>query len=303
MDALRQRQRWLDFQRWMLSGMQKAEIANAIDAYQALRAAGWDETRALAACEQWTRDTQNPSTPIEQTGQFVDMRVGGFGGLLAPFFGQPTVTADQLQGQWLKARRTKNWRRFAVFAAGVLASAAFSVALAALVRRMNKGMFQDDDEKKRQREAYNTASEALGETVAVVDPLAGRAADLAFPRLWRLTTGEHVQATKQWSDESLVGQVYNESQAVADGLTKWWEKEELTDADAERLMLSAHRSLGLILGLPTGGVEQAVRATAGATGNPIGVTEPKPKKIMPAPSTRKEAWGERKERRLTAPAH
>ncbi|MEI6210308.1 MAG: JAB domain-containing protein [bacterium] len=275
LQSLKRRQRWLDFQRFMLSGMQKAEIANVVDAVEVLRAAGWPDARILDTLEQWNRETQNPSTPMEHSGQYTDVRRSGYG-VVVPFLGQPAVMADQLLAQWIQAKRTKNWRRLAIFAGGMLASMVLTVLIRSLVRRANKGTLDGGDDKQEGREAYNMAVDALGQVGDMVDPVVGgRVVGWGLPYLWAKVTGDRSVLPYRATDESLLGQVNKEANAVSAILSKWWDSGDIDQAKAERLALSAHRVAGMLLGLPTGGVDQAVRAAAGAMDEPLGVADEK----------------------------
>jgi N12 class adenine-specific DNA methylase/predicted ABC-type ATPase len=273
--ALRRRQAWKDISTWMLSGMQKAEVANAIDLYNVLTGAGWDEERAIEAIERWTRETQNPSSPLEQSGQYTHIRTGGLGVAL-PFLGQPSVVADQLLGDYIRSKQSRKWRRFVMLAIAGLASAAFTVLLRAMIRRASKDMLDPEDVDKR--ENVNTLLDASGATADLVIPGVGRAIEgIGRPIAAAASANKGMLSPSQATDETLLGQSYTAMTGIGNSLVKWNIDGEIDDAHAERLFLDVHRTLGLMLGLPTGGVEQAVRAGAGAAGEPIGKREVMPK--------------------------
>ena len=79
-----------------LKPMAWAERANAIVAFSVLTKNGYSEEAALNMVERMIRRTQNPSSALEETGIYTVTRQTPELGIMLPFFGQPSVSANIL---------------------------------------------------------------------------------------------------------------------------------------------------------------------------------------------------------------
>jgi len=279
--ALLRRQRWQDFSTFMLSGMQHAEIANVIDMWEVLAGAGWDDARILKALERWTRETQNPSTPLENSGAYTDIRRSGTGVIL-PFLGQPTVQADQLLAQWELARRDKAWGKFAWYTAGVILSLLLVSMIRMLIRRASHDELLDPPDKDDGLAlaidlGMNASENFIPGASRVLEPLTRQTAATLMGQKKLLPRGV--------DDETLAGQVLSAYNGLGNSLSKWMIDGKVSEEQAERMLLDAHRLIGMVTPLPTGGVEQGARVAAGLMGEPIGVKpkEPTGRRLIPKP--------------------
>jgi hypothetical protein len=267
--SLIRNQRWHDFQQWMLSGMASAEIANTIDMWEVLEKRGLPAQVILQKLEEWTRETQNPSTPVESTGVYTDLRKSGMG-FIAPFSGQPSVQADQLVAQYYTAKQSGNWKRFAIYAVGLLLVIAVTIMVRTIVRRLSRGEITtppDDNEK------INIALDTVGEALDNIMPVSSKVIEPIARYTASVATGNKSIRPRSIDDTSLFGQAGDAVISVFNTTSSAVENEKLTDAQMERLFLSTHQVLGMVLPLPTGGVEQFVRVAAGASGHTVGVKQ------------------------------
>ena len=77
----------------------------------------------------------------------------------------------------------------------------------------------------------------------------------------------------------MFGGIVSECNEVKRLMVKANEGGTLSDTDLEKLIISLHRLGGMLGGLPTGGVEKAIRAASGAVGEPIGTADDKPQRM------------------------
>jgi hypothetical protein len=261
---------------FMLSGMKHAEIANTIDAWEVLQDAGWTEEKILEALENWTRETQNPSTPMEESGTYRDLRTSGLG-FAMPFMGQPTVVANKMQMEFELARKSGSYRRFASTAAAVVVAAAITAGLRKLVRSLSAGPDDDEDERSRDREMLRLVDDFAGELASVAFPGLDRIVGDVWKYVYAYSTGDMQMKPRVAEDQTMMAPIARAGMGVVNGTIQAFQG-ELTEAKAEKLMLSAHQLVGLAAGLPTGGVEQMVRVGFGAAGAPLGKEDDEPKK-------------------------
>ncbi|MDD5707364.1 MAG: hypothetical protein PHR35_15685, partial [Kiritimatiellae bacterium] len=296
--ALKRRDAWQRFQQWALSGMVKGEIGNGIDLYLSLRQAGRSEADAIHAVSRMTRDTQNPSTPLEETGLHTAVRSAGLGWFL-PFLGQPTVMWDLVKAEYLKSKASGTWRGFRTAAAGAIVACLFSVALRALVRRVSKGLMDgdDDDERDRDAELANTVLDLTGELSASLMPGADQVIQGLVRPILAWSTGNRSFMPPMATDSTLFGQISVSGDSIGKAIVRAAEGKDFTEEQVEKLVMDIHRLVGMATGLPTGGLEQAARVTAGALGDPLGRKPPgdsgTSRRLVPPPRRPKhgESWG------------
>lgn len=286
--------RWRRMQQAGMQWMANAEMHNAINAFKALTNHGYSEAAAVDAIERITRRTQNPSTALEETGWYTISKKSAKMGVFLPFFGQPTVAANILMRDALTlahARRTgkgqaQSYRRLAVTAGALAASAAFSAALTVAMSGAARGGGSDDDDEKRRFYAW---SDALGNLFDNLVPGSGRVSG------WTARSVKRAWSANSFADalrapltemgrsdrelfENLASRMWTNASRSATDIPKgisdddWWR--------IERGVLNVVELAGQWTGAPTGGIVQGAKITSGLAGHPLGV---KPAPQQPAP--------------------
>jgi hypothetical protein len=255
------RLRWRQIQDMGLAPMAEAETKNAVEAYLALQAAGYSKADALEAVERMTRRSQNPSSALDETAMYEDVKKSGWG-ILLPFTGQPTVAASMLTRDMLAfrhARRSGAGRGKALRDIGVTTFALLlSVALTALVRNLirsaSKGFPPEKDDREKEQEIWNVGQELLD----LVVPGAGRGLDVVQSLMNRGEIRDMSLITRS------VSQTWRGFQDIGKG------SEAADDERVERGVIRLLEGVSTWGGLPIGGPLQAAQIVAGAAGEPLG---------------------------------
>jgi hypothetical protein len=259
------------------SGLAWAEMRNAIDMVKAMKTAGYSDAKAVAMAEYVTRETQNPSTAIEETGMYRRVKEAALG-LVFPFLGQPAVVGDFLQREIVQAMHEKRQgnskqaaRRYAGAAVGVAASAAFTVLLRALFRAASNGLLTGEpDDDDIDREAFYLIRGAASELASVAMPVGDEIVDFPLAMYRTISTGNRKHLFETNVTETMASRVGSSAIRSMNIILQAIEEGEIPEGRGDDLIRSLNNSLGALSGLPTGGAEQAYSVGAGLAGEPFG---------------------------------
>jgi len=257
--------RYRQLQQLGVSGMAWAEMRNVIELVQALESTGIKRNRAVEMVENITRDTQNPSTALEETVMYRGLKKSGFAGLFLPFMGQPTVIADYV-GQQLdiardeaKTNKKAAMKRRGIVVIGALITGLYAVVQRAIVRLASKGLLtgeEPDDEEKEQQTLY-LVGDAIQELADIGIPGLGRIADIPITIADALRTGKRDGFRNLQRPGSIIGRISSSGIRAIRELLEWKQTKEI-DVDEVDI--------------------QVVKVGAGLAGEPIGKSEKKKKK-------------------------
>jgi uncharacterized protein YoaH (UPF0181 family) len=261
---------------WGLKWMSYGEQQNAVELYRAFRAAGMAEAPAVAKVADYTRRTQNPSSPAEETIFYRSTRDNPLIRSVLPFLGQPTVMTNFLAEAILSLRAARvagdaaavsaAVRSVGIRLAGAGVMAALSAAIVALARAVRTRGDDDDGDDKRYRDYAN----ALQEFADYVLPGVGRIADNVPVTLRR--SSESGELELAWDDYSITRNqalVARDVQRAFSGVRQMWRG--VSESDAERALAAAVRlaqGAGGLMGIP---VEPVSQIAEYATGRRLGV--------------------------------
>ena len=292
------KQKWRYLQNLSLSGMAWAETRNVIELVEAAEDSGMSRKEAIDLAIEITRDTQNPSTPLEETIMYRDIKRTGFVGVFLPFLGQPAVIADYLGREYDMARHEAKTnkvaaaKRLGVAMTGVVITGLYAVLQRAIVRAASRGFKGDDDDKILgvERTWVRLFQDAMQELSDIVVPGLGRTLDLPFALAESSLTGKRSAFSKMQRPGSTFGRVSSAlwqfsreaTEALQEGNAEWHEIEQMAS--------SLNNSLGVLVGSPTGGLEQLARVGKGVSGaQPMGKAPKKGGKIsVPKRPSRKK---------------
>jgi hypothetical protein len=235
------------------------------------------EAEMLDTVERFTRETQNPSTAMEETGVYRALKKNPAMGLVLPFFGQPAVVADLLTRQVARYRRLRSTGQTAK-AIDEMSGTLLSVLLAALYAVVQRAMFRRVGRGKRgaelvfgdDREKLAMAADATRECIDMLIPGGGRVADTAFAIGRQGLTGKADLYYSASRIESLVERPWNSTLGAAKKLVGMAHGSRVSHADVERLALDVADVVASMTGAPWGGIEQAVMTASGAFGHSLG---------------------------------
>jgi len=290
------KQKWRQLQSFALSGMAWAEKRNVIEIVQAAEDNGLSREEAIDLAIEITRDTQNPSTPLEETIMYRDIKRTGFVGVFLPFLGQPAVIADFMGREYDKARheaktdKVKAARRLGVAILGVSITGLYAVLQRAIVRAASRGFTGDDDDTLLgvEREWVRMFQDALQELADIVVPGLGRSLDLPFAVFESTLSGKRSAFSKMQRPGSVFGRMsaalWQFSREVIEGL----QTGDIDWHEIEQIGSSLNNSLGTSVGAPTGGLEQIARVGKGVLGlQPLGRAPKKGSKLDSIPKRKK----------------
>ena len=257
------------FAQWALSGMTAAEVANGIDAYLSMTRAGIAPEEAVRLIADATRDTQNPSTPLEYTGEYNWTRGGGPASLLFMFQGQPTVQGDWVKRSLYSALQSKDWGAATRVVLTAITAAAITAAVRGAVRAMSSGGGGDDD-KLRESMAKTFAEELGANATATVG---GEAVNAVLSVADAVRTGKvspNFGGGRSTPASQAIDGVFGAAEEVAAYASAESRGEDVPLYKYEKTLLKAFEVGGSLAGLPLGGVEQIVKVVSGLCGHPIG---------------------------------
>lgn len=254
-----------------LHPMALAEIRNTVQLCKTLHKAGYSEPEIMRMAEQITRTTQNPSSALEESGLYEDVKTSGGMGLVLPFLGQPTVASNILRNDVLRLRhaiKTKNGRRKAAANVwnDILAlevNSAVTIGQRWVVRSLATGAVYaalfggGDDEEERRRGLMYSWSDFATDTMDNFIPGLGRAFDNLSRLLMRRESGM----------ENLASRAISQFGIGLNDIAKGVDQDDPNRT--ARGALRAGEAVGLLLGAPVGGPVQVTRATTGALGEPL----------------------------------
>jgi hypothetical protein len=280
--------RYRQLQQLGVSGMAWAEMRNVIELVHALEKSGVTEGgAAVELAEQITRETQNPSTPLEETILYRDIKKSGIGGLFLPFMGQPSVIGDYV-GQQIdiardeaKTNKTKAVKRIGVTLLGAVLAGLYAVLQRAIVRLASKGLLTGDepDDKEKIEQALFGITDALQELADIGFPGLGRLVDFPVGIVETLRTGKRGKLSNLQRPGTITGRMTGSGIMAIRELMEWKQTGDIDVDEAERIAVGLNNSLFTVLGLPSGGLEQAARVGKGLAGlQPLGKSKKKRKR-------------------------
>jgi hypothetical protein len=241
----------------LLAPMKWAEMRNAAILYRHYLAEGLSRSEAVAKVSLMTRESQNPTSPFEES-PFVDTVKGNpLGAMFLMFQGQPNVAQNIILRKAVEAKQAARAgdKRKANAIRGEIAWAINGLAMnAALTVGFRAALFalrgggKDDDDKKRAADAAVDVATDLANTVApgtgmMVQNLAAPLFD-RDPFVLQSTVGavatNLVRASRQGGE--LLREGWDEDRAIA-------------------MTTELVRGVGALLGAPTEGLKQALELT------------------------------------------
>lgn len=256
--------------------MAEAEMKNAVATFRVLVASGMSEAQAVHEAEDIVRSTQNPSSPMQETLIYEQLKKSGLG-IVFPFMGQPTVAANllardinRLRGAMKAGRSTKGRvRSLALTAVGLSASVAMTAAIRAAIRAATKGEWPDDEEERNR-----TILQATNEALDLLMPGAGKALDTAMSLRNRGLA----------RDTSIIGKIVEAFSGFARDASAMAE-DGIERGRLERCLDRLATAVSMTFGLPYSGPMQTVKAAAGLAGEPFADVDGdnRPRKIRLAP--------------------
>jgi len=249
-----------------------AELTNAVHAFDALVAGGMEREAARDEVARIMRQTQNPSTPFEESGWLIRIKHNPYLTLMLPFMGNPTVLANYGLKAHMELKRAlaagekgawAPWQR----AMGGLVFGALTVSLMRyLIGRLRAG----DDPEKAKRQARYAMQGIFNEMAdSLVVPGAGR---FVVDPLMNGMVAWHSKTAGAGGD-AMVKSFFDQFgdtllQGMADDGRWAWSKVRKAVAKgdmeaAEQAFLDVLKLTGQMSGLPAGGVTQAYEMARG----------------------------------------
>lgn len=190
MTNTRLKMRWRKMQEFGLRPMAHAEMRNAIAIFKALMANGYTEEQAVEACERITRTTQNPSSALEESAFYAEIKDRSLGWMF-PFLGQPVVSRNLIMRDYLRLNHAKaidnkpEVRKARVLLAssvlGLVANIGLMLAVRAVMRKLSRP--PPDDDERIGKAVLQNLSDAVGEIMDLLVPGSGRLADMGLNML------------------------------------------------------------------------------------------------------------------------
>jgi hypothetical protein len=258
--------RYRNLRKKAMQPMANAEMKNAVILYELMRKEGMSEEVAIREVELLTRRTQNPSTALEESGLYEDIKSKALG-LFMPFLGQPTVAHNFLATSLTKLKHAQKTgegleqaRRLAIgAAAGLAANAVMVAAVRYTVRSLSDGRFPwepPEDEDDKAREQYYVLTGLLQEALDTTAPGSGKVITSLVDAVKQngKVRPENL-GFRMWSD------FWRGIFAVQDGLTRTEAEEKYGRgrSDRDRLIDGLEdlaSSSAQLFGLPVGGADQ-----------------------------------------------
>jgi len=274
--------KYRQLQNFSMSGMGWAEMRNVVELVQALQDSGKSRAEAIQLAEKITRDTQNPSTPMEDTIMYRDIKKSAFTGLFLPFLGQPTVIADYVGRQIDIARdeaktdKVAAAKRIAIATLGASLTGIYAVLQRAVVRAASKGLLggDDEDEKEKDREFFRKMIDTTQELADIIFPGTGRALDLPVAVVESAISGKRDAFRNLQRPGNILGRISVSFIQATREIMEAGQTKDIDFNEVEQIASALNRSVGAIAGSPGGGIEQAVRVGKGITGSrPFGKAE------------------------------
>jgi hypothetical protein len=289
-----------------MNWMANAEMRNVINGYKTLVKFGYSPDAAIDMLDKINRETQNPSTALEESGFYTAIKEGGYD-LIFMFFGQPTVASGILLKDLIKLRAAqkrgsgvkKASKDVAISSGSLLTNAAFVTAFRHAVALAGGGLLskmfdfdEDDDDLRRRREW--AAIGGLAETLDILYPGTGRLGDV-IGGLGVIMMRDLSPAQRSYQIERAIGEANREifetpisrfgygAKSLYEGIV------EREPYQIERAMISAVEMFGMARGLPTGGPIQAIKVVSGSIGHPLGKRPEKKKRPTRRPQRVKPA--------------
>jgi hypothetical protein len=247
--------KWRKMQEWGLRPMANAEMRNMVAAFKALKAEGYTDADAVQRCEEITRATQNPSSALEESALYADIKERSLGWLF-PFIGQPMASRNLIMRDALTLHHAKKSGDKAGVRKGrvVLAASVFGLAANIALELAVRGIFRelsrrppDDDEEETKKAVFQNVSDAAGSVMDFVLPGSGRLAE----GILSAATGKQPREMS-----SIFSSVYRDFFGGLRKLLNPYDKDE--DFDEEKLLA---------------GIGSLFDATASALGGPVGGPE------------------------------
>jgi DNA polymerase III sliding clamp (beta) subunit (PCNA family) len=254
---------WREWQNKALRPMAEAEMKNGVTIFRTAKDFGYTDEAAMQLVEDITRQTQNPSSALEETRTYSQVKESGLT-LLFPFLGQPTVMSNILLRDWLiyknaKAGKKAKAARGLIFTMLAVASnIALVVGLQELWMAMKKGFKKESDEDKRRK---RIALNAAGNVIDLYAPPASRLLDII----------DGVSAQGTIRDESMAGRVLENYAKAYRGIKEIYAPgKDYQPEKVEKGFDSLAKALSMTTGAPVGGLIDIGEVVAGLSGHPIG---------------------------------
>lgn len=145
--------RWRNWQQKGLEPMRNAEVRNGIAMLRAFRAAGMSDAEAVDLVSQVTRETQNPSSALNESELYLNVRENPALSAMFPFVGEPVVSRNMIHSAivgYLNAKTPAERRSargsLAFATAGIIMNMAVSAGVTAVLYAL-KHRDEPDDEK------------------------------------------------------------------------------------------------------------------------------------------------------------
>jgi len=245
---------WRKMQEWGLRPMANAEMRNMAAVFKALKAAKYTDAEAVRVCEEITRSTQNPSSALEESALYADIKERSLGWLF-PFIGQPMASRNLIARDFLTLRHSKKSedkvgvRRGRVMLAasvfGLVANIGLELAVRGIFRGLSRRLPDDDDEDRKA--ILRNVSDAASSVMDFVLPGSGRVADMMISAF----SGKQPREMS-----SIFSSVYRDFFGGLRKLLNPYDKDD--DFDEEKLLA---------------GIGSLFDATASALGGPVGGPE------------------------------
>jgi hypothetical protein len=249
---------WRKMQEWGLRPMANAEMRNMVAAFKALKAAKYTDAEAVQACEEITRATQNPSSALEESALYADIKERSLGWMF-PFIGQPMASRNLIARDFLTLHHAKNGkdkagvRRSRVMLAasvfGLVANIGLELSVRGIFRALSRRPPDDDDEASKA--VLRNVSDAASSVMDFVLPGSGRLADMMISAF----SGKQPREMS-----SIFGGIHRDFFGGLRKLLNPYDKDD--DFDEEKLLAGIGSLLDAsasALGGPVGGPEVAFR--------------------------------------------
>ena len=238
--------------------MANAEMRNMVAAFKALKAAKYTDAEAVQACEEITRATQNPSSALEESALYADIKERSLGWMF-PFIGQPMASRNLIARDFLTLHHAKNGkdkagvRRSRVMLAasvfGLVANIGLELSVRGIFRALSRRPPDDDDEASKA--VLRNVSDAASSVMDFVLPGSGRLADMMISAF----SGKQPREMS-----SIFGGIHRDFFGGLRKLLNPYDKDD--DFDEEKLLAGIGSLLDAsasALGGPVGGPEVAFR--------------------------------------------
>ena len=287
-----------------MSGMGQMELSNAIAAFKAFKNAGCSDAEAVWQVEMATRETQNPSTPLEETGYNIMLKENPLAGAAFMFFGQPAVASSMLLTDLQRAGyahksgqgKAKAYKNVLRSIAALTASSLFTVGVRRAVSLASGGMLAlfwkmmtGDDDEENKALAQQNEWDALGFVGDLTDSLTGTPGLSMFTtslaNLGKTAMSFDADTEKKGTKLLAAGGKAFEGEATpafisaiskgyraAQNAARYYESEDREEDwwRLEKAGLDAIETVGAWSGLPTGGPVQILKVGSGLAGHPLG---------------------------------